>query len=47
MRGQFSISKKWASHTEERDALNMRWAPTGWSGVVGGAKRLIIFLYFV
>jgi hypothetical protein len=44
MRSHSGIAKKWASHPEERDALNMRWAPTGWSGVVGGAKRLIIFL---
>ncbi len=47
MRVQFGIGKDWAPHPEERDALNLRWAPTGWSGVVGGAKRHIIFLYLV
>lgn len=31
--------KQWASSLGERDALNVRWAPTGWSGVAGVAKR--------
>jgi hypothetical protein len=31
--------KQWASSLGERDALNVRWAPTGSSGVAGVAKR--------
>jgi hypothetical protein len=35
--------KQWASSLGERDALNVRWAPTGWSGVAGVAKRCFSF----